>query len=366
MQIPVRRALAVGATFYKRESPLYADLCNRLSQSPNHVVSDLFGRFFRILSTDTVDIRLFLGALHDRALSGASPALAAFFPSCGGAYQSEQQEALTAAVESAVTEGFDDLLDFMLSRQPVTDDPALATLTLIGAVAAQQAFGGPIALVEAGAGGGFRLLFDQYRYQIGPHQIGSGSVSFELDLEGDWPLSSLPLVQERVGIEPLSRDMTDPEELRFVLACVPPDQMDRFQRLQVAAAWMRTVGRPDLREADIVPGLAPLLTEVYNRMEPGTTLLLTQILHWSRLSSEEQKRVAFAIQSLASQIQPRKPIAWFQADRFTPGAPHLELRLHTFGWADPEDRDVLHLGTADPQLRWVRLTHGNSHESHGA
>lgn len=358
MQPALQRTFLTHASRLRADSPLYAALCESLAAGRHRTAGDLFGRYFRILSTDVADVSLFLGALHHLALTGSSAALAALFPSCGGKWDGSGPGALLAAVEDAMASHYDEILDFMLSQERVTDDPAPAALFLLGALAAAERFGGDIALVEMGAGGGLHLLLDQYAYRFGAAAVGDGPLRLELKTEG--PVESLlcrgiPTVRERVGLEARPRDLTRPDGLLLSTAFVPPDRLERIERLRTGAAVMARAGRPDLREGQAASDLAAVAEEVYDRMEPGTTLLLVEALHWSTLGSEEQKQVAHAIQRLAARIRPEKPIAWFQADRFAPGDSALELRLHTFGWTDPEDRAVRRIGAADPHLTWVRL-----------
>jgi hypothetical protein len=100
--------------------------------------------------------------------------------------------------------------------------------------------------------------------------------------------------------------------------------------------------------------LAALLVERYNAMPEGNTLFLCQSLLWPYLAEEQRVRMTSAVQRLAAQLRPHKPLAWLQIEPFTPGSGTLTLRLQTFGWADQEDRAVRNLAEAAPDLAWVR------------
>jgi hypothetical protein len=63
----------------------------------------------------------------------------------------------------------------------------------------------------------------------------------------------LPTVSSRVGIDRSPVDLTDPEQARWLLACVWPDQADRFRRLaaaiEIASSNPVAVQRADAVEA---------------------------------------------------------------------------------------------------------------------
>lgn len=358
LQQSLRRAFGAQAIRWQGTSPVWAALCEGVAAGPAPTMDELFSRFLRIISATAPNVPLLLAALHALALEGAAPRSARFFPSCGGAFAPAEASALLDAAEADLAEAREDALDFMLSQEPA--DPALeiCPLVLLGALAAAERFGGGLSVVELGSGGGLRLLFDRYAYRFGSRQLGESALSFSVEAGGATVAALLtrgmPRVVARCGLDLAPADLTDPRELNAVAAFLPPDQVERLERLRQAAAIMAQQGRPDLRQGDVTSVLAPLLVEAYNEMAPGNTLLLVEALHWSGLSEEEKKRAAQAVQTLAAQVQPHKPIAWVQADTFTPGSCALELRLHTFGWADPEDRAVRRLAEASPAVTRVR------------
>lgn len=358
----VNVAFRMAARGLAAESPLYGFLAERLGAHDGDVeaISAVYDKYTRILSTMEFPLPLFLAGLHRLALAGGAPQVARFYPSCGGSFDPARVADLAAAVDADVRDGLDDVLDFMLSRTPVADDPQRAIPVLLGMLAAVDRFGGGVSLVELGCGGGLSLLADRYAYRLGTVALGDGRPVLSADLADPAgavarlaAACQIPAVVGRAGLDESPRDLTDPEELAAVAAFIPPDQAERRARLlEAAAATSETA--VELRAGNAAFDLAPLLVEAYNRMPPGNTLLLCNVLAWHDLGDDEKRRAALAVQQLAAQLQPQKPLAWLQAEPPTPGSDRLELKLSTFGWADMEDRAVRRLAEADLRLGQVR------------
>jgi|GEM_PF-5185839 len=341
-------------------SPLVAALAGALGATLPPQLEALYDSYFRVISAVHPNLPVLLAGLHHLALSGEAPALARFYPSCGGQFRPGDEAALADSVAGVLGEHRESLLDFLLTYEPRDPEPRLSGAVLLGALATADRFGGGLSLVELGAGDGLALQFDRYRYAIGERHLGSGPALLALDLQDPAGTAHrlleapLPGVVGRIGLDPSPINLLDPAERRVSEAFIWPDQVERLARFRAAADLQAECGRPEVRCGIPELDLAGLLVQRYNGMAPGNTLLLVSLLSWSRLDDPAQKRSALALQTLAAQVQPHKPIAWLQVDRFSPGQTALELRLHTFGWADLEDRAVRRLAEAAPDLSWVR------------
>lgn len=334
-------------------SPLYSALCARLAQNASPACEALFDQYFRIISATHFNLPVFLAALHHLALSGDAPELARLFPSCGGTFHPhEDDNNLVALTETALRERREELLDFLLTYEPRDPEPQRATAALLGALATAEQFGGGLSLVQLGASDALMLSFDRYAYALGPLHLGTSPLLLQPAAEGKLPAGPMPVIVGRTGLDMAPVNLDDPAERRVTEAFLPPDDLAALGRLRAAIDLHspEAVLRQGVPELD----LSRLLVEAYNAMAPGNTLFLFSILAWSRLDDEAQKRVALGLQSLAAQVKPHKPIAWLQAEPFTPGSATLELRLHTFGWADLEDRSVRKLAEAAPDLSWIQ------------
>lgn len=342
-------------------SPVTAALCEGLGRGPAPASEAVFDHYFRIISATHFNLPAFLASLHHLALAGDAPELARFFPSCGGSFQPEQQAALAETAESVLRERREEVLDFLLTHDRRDVEVRRASAVLLGALATVEHFGGGLSLVQLGSGDGLLLQFDQYAYAFGDHRLGWSPLLLETAVEGNSaPIERLlrrgmPDLVGRWGLDAAPIDLTDAAERLISEAFVLPDQVAQLDRFGMACTLMENAGGPpNLRRGKLELDIARLLVEAYNEMAPGNTLLLFSVMAWSRLDDAAQRHIALAVQTLATQVRPHKPIAWLQAEPFTPGQSTLELRLHTFGWADLEDRSVRKLAEADPDLAWVR------------
>ena len=96
---------------------------------------------------------------------------------------------------------------------------------------------GPLALVEVGASAGLCLLLDRYRYRYGDRSVGDASAPVLLDCEVSGPVpvpKRVPEVAWRRGIDVARIDVTDDDDVRWLEACVWPDQTERIARLLAA------------------------------------------------------------------------------------------------------------------------------------
>ncbi|MDB4895513.1 MAG: hypothetical protein JWN15_1775 [Firmicutes bacterium] len=357
----LRQAFAAQAAQCREISPLGAALCEGLGAAPGQGVIDIFSRFFRITAVVTPNPALMIAGLHHLALGGGAPELARFFPSCGGTYGDTDRAALVAAAEGALAASPEEILDFMLSWQPQRPEVRRSSAFVLGALAVTERFGGGLSVVEAGAGAGLNLWFDRYAYQFGDGP-GLGESPLHLAIavaDRDGAVRRLldrgvPTVVARVGLDQEPGDLTDPDQRQAREAFFWPDELAALERLRAAAALVPTFGAAEIRSGAVEHDLAALLMETYNAMPEGNTLFLCESLLWPYLSEQQRVRMTSAIQQLAAQLRPYKPLAWLQVEPFTQGSATLSLRLHTFGWADQEDRAVRNLAEAAPDLAWVR------------
>lgn len=353
----VQRAFQAAAAEQERQSPLWAALCRGLAAEPGPALLDLCARYFRITAVTAPPAAGTAVALHALALMGLAPALAALLPSCGGAWSGAERD-LALAAEQALQENLDEALDFLLSRLPARPDPQAAAPLALGLLAVSDRFAGGVSLVELGSEGGLPLLVDQYAYAMGGVVFGSGSLRLELEMEGNrpaWAGGDLPQVVGRVGLGAAPTDLRAESERLALQAFLAPDHPAAHERFRAATDLVAAKVGLDLRAGEPAAELAPLLLEAYAAMPQGNTLVLFDVGGWESLSDPEQRQAALAVQLLASRLEQEKPLAWVQVERFLPGRPP-ELRLHTFGWADPEDRTVQRLAEFSSDFgrgRWL-------------
>ena len=216
--------------------------------------------------------------------------------------------------------------------------------------------GTPFALIDVGASAGLNLLCDRYRLDYGDHGATGppdSPVTVACEVRaGDPPIADrLPVPVTRLGIDHAPVDLSDPDDARWLLACVWPDT----GRLERTAASIRLAQAdlPTVLEGDALarlPGVIEGLAE-------GTAALVVTTWSFAYFSVDQRRDFCH----LLADASTRRPVAWLSAD----GAgtvegvadssltePDGEAQAHVLG-AVRYDR-----GVADPSLLAVVQQHG--------
>jgi hypothetical protein len=131
---------------------------------------------------------------------------------------------------------------------------------------------GELAHVDVGTSAGLNLLLPRYSYRytadgssrpIHVDGIDSGdTVLLECATRGPVPVPAImPRITASVGLDRDPIDVLDDDEVRWLEACVWPDQADRFARLVAAIALARR-HPPVVRQGDAVADLAATVDSV--------------------------------------------------------------------------------------------------------
>jgi hypothetical protein len=164
----------------------------------------------------------------------------------------------------------------------------------------------------------------------------------------------MPTVTWRCGVDRRPIDVTDPDEARWLEACVWPDHVERFERL-VAAIDIARTSPPELLAGDAVTSLAPAI----ERIGADTHPVVTNSWVLNYLTATE--RIAYLGE--LDRIGSERDLSWIYAEapihipelpnRPDPGNPHLTV-LSLARWRDGR-RTVDHLATCHPHglsMRW--------------
>ncbi|HET8930605.1 MAG TPA: DUF2332 domain-containing protein, partial [Acidimicrobiales bacterium] len=123
--------------------------------------------------------------------------------------------------------------------------------------------GSPVRLVELGTSAGLLLTPDRYRIEVG--DTTAGDVGSSVHLRGEMhgvrrpDLSTFPRVfVDRIGIDRDPVPVTDPDRIRWLEACLWPDQPWRIERFRAAVAVART-DPPRLVAGDMIDELADVV-----------------------------------------------------------------------------------------------------------
>jgi hypothetical protein len=242
------------------------------------------------------------------------------------------------------------LAELLATRSTQTNEIGRCAL-LVPAFALLAAEVGPVAHLDVGTSAGLNLLLDRYRYRYLPGgSVGVASpVTLECGTRGAVPVPArLPDVRQRVGLDRTPVDARDPEQRRWLEACVWPDQIDRFERLRAALAMAATAGL-DVRRGDAVADTA--LVAATLTAHPVVTN--TWVLNY--LSAAERAAYVANLDELGRHTD----LSWVFAESpiLVPELPvtdrtQQQTALVLVRWRGGR-RTVTHLGDAHPHGYWL-------------
>lgn len=141
---------------------------------------------------------------------------------------------------------------------------------------------GPLTLLEICCSAGLNLLFDKYHYDYGPAgRVGAEDSPVHLNCKiigtGRPPIDSIPIISQRVGVDLVTMDVSDPLDRLWMQAVLCPEWTQERSRLKAALALR---AEHDLRiiAGDALEVLPSLLEEL-----PGSLCILQSYCmgHWS-------------------------------------------------------------------------------------
>jgi hypothetical protein len=323
-------------------SPFNGMLCELLAERLDGATR--FGRRIEAWTGKPVPDALALratGALHALARSGRAPGLTRRYPP-----HDSTPDSLWAAVAEALLE-HEDFVSEYLERPPQTNEVARSSALLGAALLITERTGLDLSWHEIGASAGLNLMFDQFRYELGPAHYGDSdaAVVIRSEWQGTWPsLSARVRVAERAAadVEPL--DPASAAHRERLLAYIWPDQSERLGRtaaaLDMAAAAPGRVERASASDWVRARFAAP--------PREGQVRVLAHTIVWQYLSPHEQDAITDVMNEAGSRATPRARVAWvsMEADRVPDGA-----GVQLTSWPGGE-RSLI--ARADFHGRWVR------------
>lgn len=259
--------------------------------------------------------RAVLAALHDLALAGRAPALATAY------LVGDAEAAARAALEALL--GLTEEVLAIVGRRPVRDDVTGHATVLHPAVAevAHRVGAAAVGLIDVGGAAGLNLFVDRVGLSYSNGQVRGDPASplqLSASVVGPRPLPTwtLPPVSIRIGLDRDPFDVTDPGDVRWLRACLPPDQRARRSRLD-AELTLAATDPPLLRRGDPVELLPGAVARVPAAALP--VVLTTWAL--SRLPPARRARFLEALQEAAA----GRTVAWVSVEGVgvAPGVPTL-------------------------------------------
>ena len=261
-----------------------------------------------------------LAALHDLALAGRAPALAA-------AYAAGDGDAAAAAAIEALLRMTDSVVAIAVRRQTRTNETGrYAVLYPAVAEAAHRVGADAVGLIDVGCSAGLNLNVDRvgltYGNALNPSERGttprnarraqllgdpSSPVQLSSSIVGDRPLPAwaIPEVVARVGIDLDPIDVTDADDARWLRACLWPDQPERAARLEAELALAATAP-PLLLQGEPVE----VLPDAFARVSADALPVVTTTWALSPLTLESRLRFLHRLDEAAA----GRPVAWVSAE----------------------------------------------------
>ena len=279
-------------------SPLYARVAVALSESEEAL------RAIEAVPPRKRHPSLILAALHDLALAGRAPALAA-------AYAAADADAAAGAAIDTLLGMTDSVVAIAVRRQMKSDETGrCAVLYPAIAEAARRVGADAVGLIDVGCSAGLNLNVDRVgiTYSNG-QRLGdpSSPVQLSCSIVGDRLISTraLPEVLVRVGVDLDPVDVTDADDARWLRACLCPDQPERFARLEAELALAATAP-PLLLQGDPVEMLPAAVARV-----PADALpVLTTTWALSQFPLESRLRFLHRLDEVAG----GRVVAWVSAE----------------------------------------------------
>lgn len=303
--------------------------------------------------TQQLPVLLFAG-VHHLLLQGLGPALAAHYPNLSPTPSNGDPVPLfrAFALEHAAP-----LTAMIAVRHTQTNEVGRCAQFVppMGILAAEV---GPMAHVDVGTSAGLNLLLPRYHYEYAPGgTVGAPStVSLRCEARGDHAVpvpTAMPVVTRSIGIDLQPIDVHDDDEVRWLEACVWPDQPDRFARLVAAIALARE-HTPDVRRGDAVLDLAAVINEAATSGHPVVTN------SWVLNYLPDEVRAAYVTE--LDRIGAARDLSWIiaEAPAQTPGLPvpttdpAEEITVVSLVRWRNGARTVRRLATTHPHGYWLR------------
>jgi len=326
-------------------SVIYADLLARAADdlARGGLFADLVASYRGVPILDALPLRI-LGAVHAMVLGGRAPALAAFYPSAGGHF--EATGAFRALCELCEAHR-DELRDAAATLCVQTNEVLRSAVLLPGFLRLAAHTGLPLRIREIGASAGLNLLFDRYRYELGPHRWGDTAAPLVLaaSWDGAPPDLEAPLrVASRRGCDLAPFDVRDAAHRLRLESFVWPEQLDRLARLRAAIA----IAMQEPPPIDTEPAGAWIETQLAERAERVATVLFHSVVWWY-LPEAEQARITRAMEAAGERATRAAPLAWLRMEGATLEGADLRLRL----WPDGEDTLLARVHWHGAEICWL-------------
>ncbi len=260
-------------------------------------------------------VNLLLAAVHHLLLEGADDPLADSYDSVldlrgiAVAPAAVPAEVLADRFVSFCHDHASEIIERLLTRATQTNEVGRCAV-IAAALGHLRGLGHErVGLLDLGCSAGLNLFVDDYAYDCGGALVGppDAPLTISCELRGAVPDLAMPDIAARVGLDLSPVEVTDSDATAWLLACLWPDNLARFRRLEAALA--HAAARRDdlvLVAGDMVRDLA------------GAASLVDGALHlvildcWSAcyLPIEDRPDLFDAVADVSS----RRPVSWISME----------------------------------------------------
>ena len=213
---------------------------------------------------------------------------------------------------------------------------------------------GPLAQVDVGSSAGLNQLFPYLGFDLTPGGfIGdSNDLTIACDITGAPPVvTDRPQVIWSMGLDAKPIDVRNDAEVRWLEACVWPDQVERFDRLQRAIALARHHNIV-VEQGDAVDDVAQAIERAAKHGHPVVTT------SWVLNYLSPERRIAFVNE--LERVGSERDLSWVIAESpyETPelpghrGSDELITVITLVTWRQGQ-RAVQRLATTHPHGQWI-------------
>ena len=304
---------------------------------------------------------LLLAAVHHLLLDAPDEPLADHYPSISG--RPGDGDPVAAFIEFCGRRRAE-IVELVSSRSTQTNDVGRATLVRIALPSTDPPARAPLGLIDLGTSAGLNLHLDRFSYRYHDEGgaevvLGDGSPSLDCLVRGGSVSEVAPSspvdIGLRIGIDPNPIDTSDPDQARWLQACVWADQVERLARLQAALDTVAGYRH----EALILRGSGP------DRLEEAVAETRAARCHpvvintWSFTYYEEPERARQL--DMLDRLGAEGDLTWIflEAPNETPelpwGAVDTSTSLSVLRRIDYRSgrRDETTIGIAHPHGRWL-------------
>ena len=308
---------------------------------------------------------LLLAAVHDLVLRRPDLPLARWYPSVTPSAELATGDPYPAFRQLCL-EHADELRAVIATHSTQTNEVNRCVLLapLIAAATADVP-DRPLALVELGCSAGLLLGLDRYRIEVGDAVVGDPSSPVQLAgrvVEGTAPplapFPPAPPVVDRVGLDLAPVALDDVDRVRWLEACLWPDQPHRVERFRAAVELLRP-HPPRVVQGDFVE----LLPHVVRDLPDRAHVVVFHCWALTYVARDRRPDLAAAVAALGAE---GRTVSWLSAEapRVVPGiaAPDLpagveeiqpETVLGLRRWRDGRELEPLAAGWGHPHGEWL-------------